>query len=37
MAKKKDQLQKGLSLGAFLSMNGTEHQCHDALSRIRCA
>jgi hypothetical protein len=35
MAKNKVQFQKGLSLGAFLSMYGTEHQCHDALFRIR--
>lgn len=35
MAKNKVQFQKGLSLGAFLSMYGTEQQCYDALFRIR--
>ncbi|MFT5702554.1 MAG: hypothetical protein ACI8ZB_005477 [Desulforhopalus sp.] len=35
MAKNKVQFQKGLSLGAFLSMYGTEQQCYDGLFRIR--
>ena len=35
MAKNKVQFQKGLSLGAFLSMYGTEKQCYEALFRIR--
>lgn len=35
MAKNKVQFQKGLSLGAFLSMYGTETQCYEALFRIR--
>ncbi|TKB12419.1 transposase, partial [Desulforhopalus sp. IMCC35007] len=35
MAKNKVQFQKGLSVGAFLSMYGTEKQCYEALFRIR--
>ena len=35
MAKNKVQFQKGLSLGAFLSMYGTEQQCYEALFHIR--
>jgi ribosomal protein L37AE/L43A len=35
MAKNKVQFQKGLSVGAFLSMYGTEKQCYEALFRMR--
>ena len=35
MAKNKVQFQKGLSLGVFLSMYGTEKQCYEALYRIK--
>lgn len=35
MAKNKVQFQKGLSLGDFLSMYGTEQQCYEALFRLR--
>ena len=35
MAKNKIQFQKGLSVGDFLSMYGTEKQCYEALFRLR--
>ncbi len=35
MARNPVQLQKGISLNAFLSLYGTEQQCFDALSRWR--
>lgn len=35
MPKNKVQFQKGLSLGDFLAMYGTEEQCHAALFKLR--
>ncbi len=35
MARNSVQLQKGLSITAFLEQYGTEEQCHDALVKMK--